>query len=413
MIRKNKIICVTIGIVFASLLIINSNPIFTAVNKESDFSNVINFNDENLKISKVSGKIHIYNNWTDAVTAGICTGSGTYSDPYVIEDLVIDGGGSGTGIWIQFSSVYFKVENCTVYNSFIGIDIYSCDNNIVTGNNASYNDYGIQVEDCNNCIISENTVSYNSDTGMSMIGDNNTFVKNTANHNNNSGMGLGGNYSIISENIASYNKVVGISIGGDNNNVSRNTACNNGGYGTGLYGIELSGNNNILSLNNITGNSRMGMYLGDFNNNTISGNNVNSNGEVGIELFYGNNNTISGNTIFNNTAGILIHAGGHDNLIFNNTFINNLDANAEDNGNNNQWDNGTIGNYWSDYPGVDANDDGIGDTSYDITGTASSQDNFPIWDDGPEFKIPGYNLFVLIGILSVVTILVSKKLKKS
>jgi len=45
------------------------------------------------------------------------------------------------------------------------------------------------------------------------------------------------------------------------------------------------------------------------------------------------------------------------------------------------WDNGSIGNYWDDYQGVDANHDGIGDTPYLISGSPGSQDNFPIWTD--------------------------------
>jgi len=39
-----------------------------------------------------------------------------------------------------------------------------------------------------------------------------------------------------------------------------------------------------------------------------------------------------------------------------------------------------------------------------------------IWEDGDgdgEQPIPGYNLFILLGILSVVTILITKKVKKS
>ncbi|MEE9379739.1 MAG: Loki-CTERM sorting domain-containing protein [Candidatus Lokiarchaeia archaeon] len=46
-----------------------------------------------------------------------------------------------------------------------------------------------------------------------------------------------------------------------------------------------------------------------------------------------------------------------------------------------------IGNYWSDYPGKDANDDGIGDTPYTIPGLEISQDNYPIWWDPPNISI--------------------------
>jgi len=67
------------------------------------------------------------------------------------------------------------------------------------------------------------------------------------------------------------------------------------------------------------------------------------------------------------------------NLIYLNNFQN--QHNVIDDGIN-QWDNGTIGNYWDDYEGVDANDDGIGDTPYNLNGTGGNQDNFPIWEDG-------------------------------
>lgn len=45
------------------------------------------------------------------------------------------------------------------------------------------------------------------------------------------------------------------------------------------------------------------------------------------------------------------------------------------------WDNGSIGNYWSDYNGTDANGDGIGDTPYVLD--ADNQDRYPLmnpWD---------------------------------
>ena len=92
-------------------------------------------------------------------------------------------------------------------------------------------------------------------------------------------------------------------------------------------------------------------------------------------------NKIEGNKISrNDNRGLTLE--GDNNTIFLNNFSNNIDENAMSNGFNNKWDNGPIGNYYSDYMGIDANDDGIGDTPHSIIGSEGSQDNFPIWDDG-------------------------------
>ena len=89
------IILVTIGILFTFSLIISDSFNLNVGDSENttDYSADFNLNNKNPKISAVSGKIHVGNNWTAAKAAGICTGNGIYSDPYVIEDLVIDGGG--------------------------------------------------------------------------------------------------------------------------------------------------------------------------------------------------------------------------------------------------------------------------------------------------------------------------------
>ncbi|HEC37011.1 hypothetical protein LCGC14_1428130 [marine sediment metagenome] len=148
--KAKIIILITLGILIAltPLITVNQGLI-------TDTKDAINLDTKNLKISAVSGKIHIkskslLDDWTDAKNAGIVTGNGTYSEPYIIEDLVIDAGGSGSGILIEFSfDVYFKIENCTVYNSKgiseapgyleAGINLFYVSNGSLINNNVSNN----------------------------------------------------------------------------------------------------------------------------------------------------------------------------------------------------------------------------------------------------------------------------------
>jgi len=180
--NKKITIFITLGMIFALTPIIIYIFNFNTGNSENSTSYNVDYNldNKNLKISAVSEKIHIDNNWTAAKTALICTGNGTYSEPYIIEDLEIDVEGSGNCILIENSDVYFKIENCTVYNSGpsyhnAGIRLSNVNNSLIISNNCSSNYYGIYLLECNNNTISGNNAT-NNGRGIYLSGSNNTHV---------------------------------------------------------------------------------------------------------------------------------------------------------------------------------------------------------------------------------------------
>ena len=180
-----------------------------------------------------------------------------------------------------------------------------------------------------------------------------------------------------------------------NSIIANNTVTKN------VYGIvvgESSGN--IIAGNNVTSNYSCGIYLSsDINtlNNTIIGNYITANGGQpptvgtavgGIFFQSARGNTVVGNQITDNTIGIHFMSINYfpavdkrpENLIYHNNFIDNtqniINEAIMSSLMANTWDNGSTGNYWSDYTGNDANLDGIGDTPYVID--ANNQDNYSL-----------------------------------
>ena len=192
--------------------------------------------------------------------------------------------------------------------------------------------------------------------------------------------------------------LIGINVNSSNNIISNNSILN---FKQGIY-LKEDTSNNIISWNNIS-NDRYGIVLDYSYKNTLTKNNISFSSEYGIYLYFGSeaniiswniisdneyaisikgtSNTIFGNTIINNQRGIYFCCGANSNVMSYNLFSQNSQYHAYDTLPN-QWDSGSIGNYWDDFDepsegAYDNNSDGIIDSPYNILGDIN-QDRYPL-----------------------------------
>jgi nitrous oxidase accessory protein NosD len=141
--------------------------------------------------------------------------------------------------------------------------------------------------------------------------------------------------------------------------------------------------------------------------------NIVMNESTAIGLDWASDNVVKNNTVMYNYIGIGAGNPSYNNLFFENTISHNsygflaslpnskfFHNNMISNGYQAQsyatlvWDDGfpSGGNYWSDYAGMDANSDGIGDSPYVID--SNNQDNYPLMNPWipPDVAVTGIAL---------------------
>jgi parallel beta-helix repeat protein len=273
---------------------------------------------------------------------GVTNGSGTVSDPYVIEGWDINAS-EGHGISIRNTEAHFVIRNVLVHDGYPekndGILLFNVKNGKVENVTALKNYNGLALRySCKN-IVQANNVSNNRWYGISLD-------KQSCN------------------NTMSFNMVI--------NNTD------------GIRLEELSSNNIILE-NNVSKNL-IGILIVNSSQNTIRENQVIKNSD-GIMFDYSS----SANQVFDNYVTKNLWSGiriehGENNTVYNN-FLNNT-YNAYDAGNNN-WNTTKTpgpnivggpyvgGNYYHNYIGSDVDKDGFGDTPFSIAG-GNQKDYLPL-----------------------------------
>jgi len=408
--------------------------------------------EENLKIRtpnlKLAGFwdnftfIHITDlNWTVANQSDWCSGSGTWGNPYLIENMIINASNSpiGCGIFIENSTNdYFKIKNVTIFGAAMGIKLENSNKGTIINNSLSDNiGSGISMFNCVNNTISKNRLINNGWYGINLssnCNENKIFgntVKNDGTNLQDTGIYLGNNcsYNGILENLVCDNSIYGIYIEDDSienmiyNNTIKNLVTNQQDYGIYItsnceqnnislnlfedlnsYVILLVGSDENFVNDNQIRDCGSGLYMvnahqNKINGNTISGgssaiymsgcdggeitrNFINNTGNYAIRLHINcDDNEFHDNIIKdNNNFGVYLYDPSDvNNLFYRNSFISNT-FHAFDNGSATFWNNTMIGNYWDNYSGVDLNYDHIGDTPFNVSYPANANDSLPIVD---------------------------------
>ncbi|WP_321421009.1 right-handed parallel beta-helix repeat-containing protein [uncultured Methanobacterium sp.] len=346
----------------------------------------------NANNNNITGNIVRNNTWN-----GILIPDATSNDNQIANNIEISGNNVGIDLFYAIGN-FVQGSNVTA-NKWAGIWVCNGVNNTITnGNTVSANPEGIFIENSSNTVVNGNILVNNLRNGVYI--SNSSLIQVSGNTNisgNQVGVGLvGSSDSQISNNNIFGNSWLGVwANNAHDSTVSGNVISGNGGEGVlienGAYSITVSQNtiqnntahgiiiigtssyNRILN-NNINGNlwsdvsletagesviadntlgdSHVGIFLQNSSNNTISDNYIFNETWDGIYSGYGSNsNTIMGNTIKKGNGYGIRMQGSVNNLIYINNLLNTLIL-AYDDGTN-QWDNGTDGNYYSDWNSTD------------------------------------------------------------
>lgn len=242
----------------------------------------------------------------------------------------------------------------------------------------------------------------------------------------------GDNNTVIGSNVLSGGSVSGLIINGSYCNVTDNMLdgfiSSNGKFnsivGNSAFNILVGGESGVIGNNTIrqiilSNTSRSFIYKNQIGSpfRFYDGLSALAREDSGI-IIEGNSfdNTFSSNDVAAYTYNVKMDNRSENNIFYQNNFENNSRGVGILSTNFNFWDNGVKGNYWEDYTGADANEDGIGDTPYVID--ANNLDRYPLispWMGNlpkEEFTLPQTVIVIFAVIFLILAVVLIVYLKK-
>jgi len=196
------------------------------------------------------------------------TGTGTLSDPYTIEDLIIEIDGDVNGLFIKNSDEVVLIKNCTILHkneissdkmmSAIGIYFQNCTNIQVNGCSVIQNSYGILLSNTTQILIEYSTLNNNKIAGIySNHSSENHIQNNSIKQNSHTGFLLEySNENHLADNNVSENYNYGIHLKYSNDNIILDNY------------IQDNGKRNVFTENSVgtyySGNVRMEQWIEGF-----------------------------------------------------------------------------------------------------------------------------------------------------
>jgi parallel beta-helix repeat protein len=288
------------------------------------------------------------------------------------DNVVLDGAGFALRGQLNETAVSLtnranvNVENLNIIGFAFSIEIANSSNCIISENNFIDNLYGIRVDNSSNVWVERNTFKSTSSYSIGVFSEN-CKISNNIFINNSNGISVDGDFNEISGNLiiggvgiiitSSYNVVIG-------NNIT---------YALGIEIIGFSPEFDKAAKNNLIS-QNIFLYCGNavngYNekNNLFFSNEFIGNGLATRGFNDDDNSTFFLNTFINNTRNVGFENEGYLGDTYTPTDIRT----------SHNWDNGTIGNYWSDYLTQNPTARGVGSTgTYDSPYRVTPATNYP------------------------------------